>query len=195
MQEKKSRRPNAQRSEEMRSRLIAAARALFVEKGFAETGTPEIVRAADVTRGALYHHFADKTDLFRAVAHAEAAALEQDITSAAQAADTAEEALRAGAQAFFAAMSKPGRARLLLIDGPAVLGVAEMDGINAGNGRRSLAEGLRAMMPDAGPDTIRTLSETLGAAFDRAALAVSDGGDPDLYATALIRQMMGAVRG
>ena len=194
MQEKSERRPNAKRSEEMRARLISAARTLFVDKGFADTGTPEIVRAANVTRGALYHHFADKTDLFRAVATMEAMALEQDISNAADAIEDAETAMRAGAEAFFAAMSAPGRARLLLIDGPAVLGVAELDEIHAGAARRSLAEGLEAMLPEESPDVIRALSETLAAAFDRAALAVSEGGDPALYADALMRQVLGVAK-
>ena len=159
-----------------------------------ETGTPEIVRTANVTRGALYHHFEDKTDLFRAVATAEAVQLEAEITQAADTQDSAEDALRAGALAFFAAMSAPGRAALLLIEAPAVLGVAEIDRIHAGNARRSLAEGLRAMMPDAPADLIRALSETLSAAFDRAALAVSEGGDAELYADVLLRQIRSATR-
>ncbi len=186
MQEKSARRPNAQRSAEMRARLIATARRLFAEKGFAETGTPEIVRAAEVTRGALYHHFDDKTALFRAVAEAEAKALAAEIKASTTDPETPEQAMEEGTRAFFAAMSSPGRARILLVEGPAVLGVAEMDTIDAGGGRATLAEGLRFARPDLDPVAIDALAATLSAAYDRAALAVAEGLDAKAYEDAMM---------
>ncbi len=60
-------RTQTERSEATREALVEAARILFAERGYAGVGTEEIVRAAGVTRGALYHHFDDKRELFAAV--------------------------------------------------------------------------------------------------------------------------------
>ena len=68
MQERRS---NADRRAQTRQALLETARPLFAEKGFAATGTPEVVAQAGVTRGALYHHFADKAALFEAVIEAD----------------------------------------------------------------------------------------------------------------------------
>ena len=159
----------------MRARLLNSARKLFVEKGYAETSTPEIVKDAGVTRGALYHHFDDKAALFDALICAEAESLATDIETAAL--GSVGDPIRAGAEAFFAAMSQPGRARLLLVDGPAALGQARMDEIDAGNGRRTLREGLAAAHPDLTQDELDALSLLLSAAFDRAAQAIAEGAD------------------
>ena len=119
---------------------------LFIERGYAETATPDIVAAAGVTRGALYHHFADKQALFHAVVEQEAAAVAAEIERAAPAARSAAEALLAGGDAYLEAMREAGRTRLLLLDGPAVLGREAMDAIDNRHGNRTLREGLVAAM-------------------------------------------------
>ena len=63
----RTRTTKAEQSEATRAALLGAARPLFAERGYAAVATEEIVRAAGVTRGALYHHFAGKEDLFAAV--------------------------------------------------------------------------------------------------------------------------------
>jgi len=181
-----SHRSNKSRSEDMRARLITAARRLFIENGFANTGTPEIVRAARVTRGALYHHFDGKSDLFRAVVRAEAAAVAQHIDTGSTPATDRLYALRAGTLAYFSAMQVDGRVRLLLLDGPAVLGFAEMASIDADTGGATLRAGLADLLGDRG-QTLDAMSDVLSAAFDRAAIAVADGAPPARYIDALLQ--------
>jgi AcrR family transcriptional regulator len=188
MQDDSTRRSQAERTAAMRARLVAAGRALFVERGYAETGTPEIVAAAGVTRGALYHHFADKAALFRAVVEAEAAAVAAEVERAAR----GPGALEKGADAWFAAMAEPGRVRLLLRDGPAVLGTAEMLRIDGATGGASLQRGLEAALGP-GPEAA-ALAEVLSAAFDRAALAIAAGAAPRPYRAALARVMAAVAR-
>lgn len=177
----------------MRARLLASARRLFVEKGYAETSTPEIVKDAGVTRGALYHHFDDKAALFDALIRAEAESLAADIEVAAL--GNAGDSMQAGAKAFFAAMSHPGRARLLLVDGPAALGQARMDEIDAGNGRRTLRDGLAAASPDLPSEELDALSLLLSAAFDRAAQAIADGTDEAPLLAGILMLISGVTRG
>lgn len=196
MQEANSRRSNRDRTEATRGDLIAAARRLFTEKSYAETGTPEIVAAAGVTRGALYHHFADKQALFRAVVEAEAAAVANAIEQAAPRTLSARDALLAGGEAYVAAMRLPGRTRLLLLDGPAVLGRAEMDDIDGRHGNRTLREGLAAAMRagDLPKLPLEALTSLLGAAFDRAALAVDAGAFAGDYRAVLAAVIDGLLR-
>jgi len=201
MQEKSDSRPdrrsNKTRTEQTRGALIEAARALFVEKGYADTSTPEIVRAAGVTRGALYHHFEDKRALFRAVIAAEAGDVATDIEAALPPSQTGREGLIAGSSAYFDAMTVPGRTRLLLIEGPAVLGNTELSGIEADTSEGSLAAGLAAAFGDRLPAgiSIPVLAALLSAAFDRAALAIAEGADANAYKAtmaALLDRVIGA---
>src|SRR5262249_61376103 len=64
-------RRQAENSAATRNALLKVARKLFAERGYANTATEEVVQRARVTRGALYHHFRDKQDLFKAVLHEE----------------------------------------------------------------------------------------------------------------------------
>lgn len=182
MQERRS---NRERTEATRTALLGAARRLFIERGYAETATPDIVAAAGVTRGALYHHFTDKRALFRAVVEQEAAAVAAEIE--APLTRTAAEGLLAGGDAYFDAMRAPGRTRLLLLDGPAVLGRLEMDEIDDRHGNRTLHEGLAAAMQSREMRRlpIGPLTALLGAAFDRAALAIEAGADRQSFRTAM----------
>ncbi|MFK7966586.1 MAG: TetR/AcrR family transcriptional regulator [Burkholderiaceae bacterium] len=178
-----ARRSNEERKRQTRAALIKAARDLFVRDGYAETGTPEIVKAAKVTRGALYHHFTDKADLLKAVVTEEAHAVAEFIN--AQAAEPASplEGLLEGANAYFAAMSEPGRAKLLLMEGPTVLGMDTMAQIDAQAGGSSLLEGLTlALGPEqANSIPLPELADVLSAAFDRAALAIARGAPAEPY--------------
>ena len=187
MQEIIGRRSNRDRTEATRRDLIAAARKLFTEKSYAETGTPEIVAAAGVTRGALYHHFADKQALFQAVVEKEAEEVAAEIEAASPPSLSARDALIAGSDAYLAAMRAPGRTRLLLLDGPAVLGRAVMDDIDGRHGNRTLREGLLAAMRSGAMRQLppEALTGLLAAAFDRAALAVDAGAAPRDYRVVL----------
>ncbi len=174
----------------MRARLVSAARRLFVDKGYAETGTPEIVAAAGVTRGALYHHFPDKRALFRAVVEAEGETVAAEITAAATSGDALADLL-SGAGAYLSAMAAPGRTRLLLVETPAVLGAAEARTIDGGHAERTLREGLAAAIAAGALPAlpVGALTSLLSAMFDRAALDAASGGR-DAEALAVIEAVL-----
>ena len=182
-----TRRSQKDRSETMRAALMRAGRKLFIENGFPATGTPEIVAEAGVTRGALYHHFADKEALFAAIVRAEAEAIATEIESSGNPGLSPVEALFAGGEAFLAAMRAPGRARLMLVEAPAALPPETLAEIDAETGGGTLEEGLRA----AGVQDARIPAMLLSAAYDRAALAISQGETPDLWRQALQRLITG----
>lgn len=181
----------AAQAEATRAALIAAARRLFVEKGYFDTGTEEIVAASGVgTRGALYHHFDDKRALFQAVFEQ----VEEDLLAAAgglQETDDSLSRLRSGLLRFLDASLTPEVQRILLIDGPAVLGwqtwrqLEGRYGVGAIYGllERAVIEGA---LP---PQPLMVLAHVLLAAVDEAALVVANSPDP----TATREQAVAAV--
>ena len=186
MQKISTRRTNQERSQATRAALVTAARQLFEVKGYAKTATPEVVEAAGITRGALYHHFVDKDDLFMAVALQAAEEVASSIAKSSESTQEPMAALRAGAQAYFAAMSEPGRAKLLLMDASAVLNTQQLQQLSVAAGANELKAGLQALADQASVAVpVQELCELLSAAFDRAALAIATGADATKYQLAM----------
>ena len=177
-------RTQAERSQATRDALIEAARPLFAERGYAAVGTEEIVRAAGVTRGALYHHFGGKRDLFEAVYERIEVELAQRIaTGALDAGATAPlDAMRAGAEMFLQAATEPEAQRIVLLDGPSVLGWDRWREIAAEHGLGLIEATLQTAI-EAGAiaeQPVRPLAHVLMGALDEAAMLVARAEDPEL---------------
>lgn len=135
---------NVDRSAATRGRLLAVARVQFARDGYAATGTEAILAEAGVKRGALYHHFRDKADLFEAVCRQIAGEAVEAIQAAATDRDSAWDQLVAGSLAWFDAMMRPDARRILVIDAPAVLGFERWNVIDRQHGFRLLVDGVAA---------------------------------------------------
>jgi AcrR family transcriptional regulator len=184
----------ASRSATTRAKLIRAARRLFARDGYAAVGTEEIVRRAGVTRGALYHQFADKQDLFLAVYEQVEQQLTERVAATLGEVSSPFAALRAGIRVFLDACRTPEVQRIVLTDGPAVLGweiwreVAERNGLG-------LIEAVVGAAIDAGEiDELprSALAHLLMGALDEAALlVVRDPESSEAVATTLERLIDG----
>ncbi len=177
-----ARRSQLHRSQATRAALIAAARPLFAEHGFGGVGTETIVRAAGVTRGALYHQFADKTELFAAVFET----VEQDLGEriagrvAGSGGSDPLAALAEGARAWLEASAEREVQQIVLLDAPAVLGWERWREIGMRYGM-GLVEGVLAQAMEQGlvrTQPVRPLAHVLIGALDEAALYVARAEDP-----------------
>ncbi len=172
-------RRKAEQSEATRGALVAAARELFAERGYGAVGTEEIVRAAGVTRGALYHHFGGKRDLFQSVYEEVEAELVQRIATEAMTAADPLEALAAGAHAVLEACEDPAVQRIALMDAPSVLGWEAWREIGMRYGLGLVEATLQAGI-DAGvlaPQPVRPLAHLLLGAIDEGAMVVARADD------------------
>src|SRR5262250_2385953 len=169
------------RSEATRRMLVTAARTLFGERGYASVGTEEIVRAAGVTRGALYHQFRDKADLFAAVAEqVEAEIAERIATAAAGAAADPVGALQSGARLFLDACAEPEVERIILLDAPAVLGWEAWRDLYSRYGFGLVQVALQSAMDSDAivRQPVTPLAHALIGALDECALYVARAEDP-----------------
>jgi AcrR family transcriptional regulator len=172
----------AERSEATRGKLIGAGRKLFARRGYADVGTEEIVGRAKVTRGALYHHFEDKRDLFRAVHEQVEAELTETIAAqlAAGGARDPLEVLIGGMRTFLDACVDPEVQRIALMDAPAVLGWAEWRRVEEEYGLGLVIAALE-MAIESGAlrrQPVRPLAHVLLAAMSEAGMLIATSDDP-----------------
>jgi AcrR family transcriptional regulator len=196
----RARRGKAEQSEATRGALIEVARQLFAERGYAAVGTEEIVRAAGLTRGALYHHFNGKAELFQAVYEDVESQLVQRIAaSAISSASDPLQALHAGAQAFLDACEDPTVQRIALVDAPSVLGWERWREIGLRYGFGLVQETVQAAI-DAGliePQPVGPLAHLLLGAIDEGAMLIAradDGGQTREQVGASVARFLDALR-
>jgi AcrR family transcriptional regulator len=174
-------RTKAAQREATTAALIEVARGLFAERGYANVGTEEIVQRAGVTRGALYHHFrGGKEELFRTIVVQLSAETAGRVRAVAQLTDDPWDALIAGIDAFLDACALPEVQRILLVDGPAVLGWDVWRTIDMEYGLGLLEAALQRAI-DSGklpPQPARAAAHVLLGALDEAAMVVARADDP-----------------
>jgi AcrR family transcriptional regulator len=179
-------RPNKHvaRSEQTRATLVAAARELFSERGYADVSVEEVVRRAGVTRGALYHQFpGGKVDLFAAVFDA----VEEEVmagiaeTLAEAGAEDTMAGLRAGIDATLALALDPKLVRLTILDAPNVLGWEAWRAAGERYGLGLVRAGLGAAMEDGSiaRAPLDPLAQLLLASIEEAIVYVARANDQD----------------
>ncbi|MEU8246839.1 TetR/AcrR family transcriptional regulator [Nonomuraea sp. NPDC048916] len=176
----------AEQREHTRRTLVAESRRLFAAKGYTAVGLAEIVRESGVTKGALYHHFEGKSDLFRAVLEEVQQEVAARVVAAAEAAGDPWLQFKAGCAAFVTAGADPEIQRIMLIDGPAVLGWNEWRAMDEHASAKHLAEALTHLVENGTiPDQpIAPLTRLLSGAMNEAALWLAQTAAPgDVTAT------------
>ncbi|MGY1650537.1 TetR/AcrR family transcriptional regulator [Geodermatophilus sp. SYSU D01119] len=186
----------AEQRDRTREQLVRSARELFADRGYAAVGLPEVVAAAGVTKGALYHHFPGKAALFSAVLAGVQDEVAEAVVAAAEEHADPWDRLTAGCAAFLAATAAPAVQRVLLVDGPAVLGWAGWRALDEQASGRHLAEALSALV-EAGVlprQPVPPLAALLSGAMNEAALWIAGSAEPDALGsaqTALARLLAG----
>ena len=170
----------AERRANTRKAILAAAEDLFGKRGFAATTVDEIAAAAGIAKGAVYHHFATKEDLFEAVFEAASEALVQRVVAASAKAADALDGMVVGSRAYFAACAEARTGRIILQDGPAVLGWERWREIDARHFGRMIPTALEAAMTHGliAKQPVQPLARLLLGAVTEAAVASAAAADP-----------------
>jgi len=169
------------RGEATREHLLAAARELFGERGYDATSIEAVLESSRVARGALYHHFQSKAELFDAVAVEVFAQIAEETAAAARGGTKPLEQLRAGSQAWLGMALDPAVQRIALVDPPTVLGWTRWRSLDEqytlGGLRASLRSLAREGRIPAGEEEV--LAYMMLAALNEAALFIANADDQE----------------
>ena len=170
----------ATRAEGTRSALLHHAREVFARKGYTEASTDEMVRRAKLTKGALYHHFANKQDLYQAVIEDMQAELVARLEAAATACPEHRLRLKAMCHAYLDACLDPNLARILVIEAPVILGWKTWCEIAQANEVAALARCLSAsrMAGFVHGEPLETIAQVLLGALNTGARVITTAADP-----------------
>lgn len=187
-----------QQRAQTRATLLHHSRILFAAKGYAAVGLSEIVTAAGVTKGALYHNFDSKLSLFRAVLKDVQTEVGDRVAAAADTESDPWTQLVTGCETFLTSCTTPEIQRIMLIDGPAVLGWQQWRAMDEAASARHLEEALTALVA-AGvlpPQPIPPLTHLLSGAMNEAALWLATSPGPDALSDTLasLRRILEALR-
>lgn len=187
---RRERRTQQERSSTTTNDLLSAARELFAHNGYAAVSTEAVCDRANVTKGALYHHFKNKKDLFRGVYEREQQRLSTQVAQTyAQYGDPWEGLFR-GARAFLVQSMEPTVQRITLIDAPSALSWEAMRELRA-DCRRMMRYGLRSALGKHlfSPDEVESLTSFLYGAQCESVLTIAHAEDPDTMLEATLEQL------
>lgn len=178
---------------------MAVARELFAQRGYAAVGTEEIVQRARVTRGALYHHFRDKKDLFRAVLEEVEAELAEEIGGqlAGPPAGDPIALLSVGVRAFLEHCMDPAVARIAMVDAPSVLGWQEWREVDERYGLGLVIVGLKGAMAAGAlrEQPVKPLAHLLLGALGEAGMLIANADDPGAARAEVEPALLGLLEG
>jgi len=174
------RRSQHDRSASTRAALVAAGRDLFARHGYEHVSAEQIVVAAGMSRGALYHHHRDKRDLFRAVVEHLEAEVTAELTAVVDASPDSRSAMLAALAGYLDICRRPDVARILLNDAPAVLGWQAWRDIETRHGLGLVTRLLESAVDDRPTDVaVPVLAQLVLSVVLEAALLVAHSDDPD----------------
>jgi AcrR family transcriptional regulator len=186
------RRTQRERSEATTGELIRAARELFAADGYRATSLDDVVAAVGMTKGAVYHHFPSKSELFAAVFEQEDRRLAGIAANAYRRRRDPWEGLLAACRAYLEAQLEPGVQRITLLDGPSVLGWERLREIEARNTLAGMEQALQTLI-DSGriePRPVEPLAQMLQGAICEGAMVVARSTNQ----SATVRQVLAELR-